>query len=151
MPECRRSSGGARCVRNGKKDSRQAGMNCREERSRTPSRGGQNQVYHHPTPAGRSRGCLAGDVGGKVLMFRTTIVCGRVTVPITCSLITTMLSFSAATAEYGVPAESDGVALYQEAAQDASTGEWVEPVTADPAVADAAAADQGSAPAATEE
>ena len=84
-------------------------------------------------------------------MFRTTIVCGRVTVPITCSLITTMLSFSAATAEYGIPAESGSVALYQEAAQDASTGEWVEPVTADPALTDAAAADQGIAPAATEE
>ena len=84
-------------------------------------------------------------------MFRTTIACGRVTVPITCSLITTMLSFSAATAEYGIPAENGSVALYQEAAQDASTGEWVEPVTADPALTDAAAADQGIAPAATEE
>ena len=77
-------------------------------------------------------------------MFRTTIACGRVTVPITCSLITTMLSFSAATAEYGIPARTGSVALYQEAAQDASTGEWVEPVTADPALTDAAAADQGN-------
>ena len=52
---------------------------------------------------------------------------GRVAVPIACSLIATMLSFSAATAAYGIPAETDRVALYQEAAQDASTGEWVEP------------------------
>ena len=60
-------------------------MNCRDDRSANPSRGGQNQVHHHPTPAGRSRGCLTGKDGGKVFMFRATIVRGRVTVPITCS------------------------------------------------------------------
>jgi cell wall-associated NlpC family hydrolase len=61
------------------------------------------------------------------LIVRAPIVRGRVTVPITCSIIATMLSFSAATAAYGVPAETGRVARYQDAAQDAPTGEWVEP------------------------
>jgi cell wall-associated NlpC family hydrolase len=82
-------------------------------------------------------------------MFRGTIARGRVTVPIACSVIATMLPFSAATAEDGIPA--GGAAVYQDAVQDASTGEWVEPATADPPVADAVAPDQGIAPAPTEE
>jgi len=82
-------------------------------------------------------------------MFRRTIARGRLTVPIACSVIATLLPFSAATAEDAIPA-GDG-ALYQDAAQDASTGEWVEPATVDPPLADAAAPDQASAPAPTEE
>src|SRR5687767_3386356 len=69
-------------------------------------------------------------------MFRGTIARGRLTVPIACSVIATMLPFSAATAEDGIPASD--VALYQGAVQDASTGEWVEPATVDPPVADTA-------------
>jgi len=69
--------------------------------------------------------------GGKALNVRGPIARGRLTVPITCSLIATMLSFSAATAAYGIPAESGTVALYQDAAQDPSAGEWVEPAAAD--------------------
>jgi cell wall-associated NlpC family hydrolase len=66
-------------------------------------------------------------------MYRGTIMRGRVTVPIAWALIATMLSFSAATAAYGIPAETDTVALYQEAAPDPSTGEWVEPAATDAA------------------
>jgi NlpC/P60 family len=90
-------------------------------------------------------------------MFQTTIVRGRVTVPITYSLLATMLSFSATAAADGIPAGDlwspvdGGIVLYQDAAPDATTGGWVEPATADPAVADAPAPDQGDAPAATEE
>jgi cell wall-associated NlpC family hydrolase len=71
-------------------------------------------------------------------MFRgiITIARGRLTVPIACSVIATILPFSAATAEDAIPAGD--AALYQDAAQDASTGEWVEPATVDPPVADAA-------------
>src|SRR5829696_4129498 len=148
MSERCRSSGGERCGRYRTNDSRQAGMGCRDDRSLTSWEGGQDQVHHYPTPAGRSRGCLTGKHGGKVFMFRGTIACGRVTVPIACSVIATMLPFSAATAEDGIPA--GGAAVYQDAGQDASTGEWVEPATADPLVADAVAPDQGVAPAPTE-
>jgi cell wall-associated NlpC family hydrolase len=56
---------------------------------------------------------------------------GRLIVPITCSLIAITLSFSAATAAYGNPAGTATVALYQDAAQDPSTGEWVEPAATD--------------------
>jgi len=54
------------------------------------------------------------------------------------------------------PTPDDDVALYQDAApvastQDAATGEWVEPATADPIATDAPAPDAGMAPAATEE
>src|SRR5215212_5634744 len=90
-----RSSGDERRGRHGKKDFRQAGMDCRDDRSRTPLRGGESQVHHHPTPAGRSRGCLTGMHGGKVVMFRVTIVRRRVTVPIACSFMATMLPISA--------------------------------------------------------
>ncbi len=87
-------------------------------------------------------------------MFRGTIVRGRVTVPIACLVMTTILPFSAATADavssLATP-ESD-VALYQDATQDAATGEWVEPAAADPLAADAAAPNQETtAPAPTEE
>ncbi len=83
------------------------------------------------------------------LIFRATIGCCRGTLPVVCSVIATLLSFSAAIAEYEIPADS--IALYQDPAQDASTGEWVDPATADPTLADPAAADQGIAPAPTEE
>jgi cell wall-associated NlpC family hydrolase len=83
-------------------------------------------------------------------MFRGTIVRGRVTVPIACSLIATMLPFSVATVDaVSSPATLDStVALYQ----DAPTGDGVEPATADPLAADAATPNQETtAPAPTEE
>jgi cell wall-associated NlpC family hydrolase len=83
-------------------------------------------------------------------MFRGTIVRGRVTVPIACLVMTTMLPFSAATADaVSSPATLDStVALYQ----DAPTGDGVEPATADPLAADAATPNQETtAPAPTEE
>ncbi len=54
-------------------------------------------------------------------MFRVTIVRGRVTVPIACSLIATMLPFSAATVDAvsSTATPKGDVALYQDAAQDA--------------------------------
>jgi cell wall-associated NlpC family hydrolase len=82
-------------------------------------------------------------------MFRGIIARGRVTVPIACSVIATLLPFSATAAEDGIPV--GGVALYQDAAQDATTGEWVEPATVDPPVVEAAVPDQAIAPAPTEE
>ena len=128
-------------------------MDCRDDRSATTERGGQNQVHHHPTPAGRSRGCVTGKDGGKVFMFRGIIAHGRVTVPIACLAMTTMLPFSAATVD-AVPSSAtrkDDVALYQDTTQDTATGEWVEPAPTDPLAADAAATDQTMALAPTEE
>jgi hypothetical protein len=106
-------------------------------------------------------------------MFQTTIVRGRLTMPITCSLLATMLSFSAATAADGIPAAGPwppvdggfvpvdavsshatldgGVALYQDTQQDAAAGEWTEPATTDPTVADAVAPDHAGEAASTEE
>jgi len=86
-------------------------------------------------------------------MFRGTIVRGRVTVPIACSLLATMLPFSAATVDAvpGVASLKGDIELYQDATQDAATGDGVEPATADPLPADAAASDQGGEPAPTEE
>jgi cell wall-associated NlpC family hydrolase len=80
-------------------------------------------------------------------MFRVTIVRRRVTVPIACSFIATMLPISAVTVDAvtSTPTPKGDIALYQDATQDASTGEWVEPAPVDPPVADAAA------PAPTEE
>src|SRR5215217_3431421 len=115
-------------------------MDCRDDRLGTSERGGQNQVHHHPTPAGRSRGCVTGKHGGKVFMFRVTIARGRLTVPITCSLLATMLPFSAATVDAvssNTPPKG-GVALYQDAVQDPSTGAPLDPAPTDPTVADAA-------------
>ena len=62
-------------------------------------------------------------------MFRVTIVRRRVTVPIACSLIATMLPISAVTVDAvaNTPTPKSDIALYQDAARDASTGEWVEP------------------------
>ena len=85
------------------------------------------------------------------MIFRAPIVRGCLTVPITCSVIATMLSFSAATAASGIPAGTGTVALYQDTAQDASTGEVSEPETADSTITDPPTADQGDATAATEE
>jgi cell wall-associated NlpC family hydrolase len=85
------------------------------------------------------------------LIFRAPIVRGRLTVPITCSVVATMLSFSAATAASGIPARTGMVARYQDAAQDTSTGEVAEPATADSTVTDPPVANQGDPPAATEE
>jgi len=62
-----------------------------------------------------------------------------------------MLSFSAATAAYGIPAGTGAVALYQDAAQDGSTAEVAEPATADAPIADPPPADQGEEPAPAEE
>jgi cell wall-associated NlpC family hydrolase len=86
-------------------------------------------------------------------MFRVTIVRRRVTVPIACSLIATMLPISAVTVDAvaNTPTPKGNIALYQDAAQDASTGEWVEPATAAPPIADAAAPILETAPAPTEE
>jgi cell wall-associated NlpC family hydrolase len=84
-------------------------------------------------------------------MFRATIVRGRVTVPIACSVIATMLSFSAATAAYEIPEGTGTVSLYQDAAQDPSAGDWVEPATTDSTAIDPSAADQAGEPAPTEE
>jgi cell wall-associated NlpC family hydrolase len=86
-------------------------------------------------------------------MSRGTIARGRVTVPIACSLIATVLPFSAATAD-AVSSNAtlkDGVVLYQDATQDASSGDWVDPATTEPPSADVPVADQGVAPAPTEE
>jgi cell wall-associated NlpC family hydrolase len=59
-----------------------------------------------------------------------------------------MLSYSATTAAYGVPAKTGRVARYQDAAQDAATGEWGEPaatdVTPDKESKEALAASTGS-------
>src|SRR5215212_9702220 len=88
--------------------------------------------------------------GGKALIFRAPIVRGRLTVPITCSVVATMLSFSAATAASGIPVRTGTIARYQDAAQDASTGEVAEPATADSIVTDPPVANQGDAPAATD-
>jgi hypothetical protein len=83
-------------------------------------------------------------------MFRGTIARGRVTVPIACSLIATMLPFSAATADaVSSPATLDSTVAHY---QDAPTGDGVEPATADPLAADAATPNQETtAPAPTEE
>src|SRR5215208_497044 len=100
-------------------------MDCRDDRLGTSERGGQNQVHHHPTPAGRSRGCVTGKHGGKVFMFRVTIRRGRVTVPITCALLATMLPISAVTVD-AVSSNATpkaGVALYQDAAPDTTSKE----------------------------
>jgi len=66
-------------------------------------------------------------------MSRGTIGRGRVTVPIACFVMTTMLPFSAVTvAAVSVPAQLEpDVALYQDAAQDPIPGEWVEPAATD--------------------
>jgi cell wall-associated NlpC family hydrolase len=85
-------------------------------------------------------------------MFRGTIVRGRVTVPIAWSLIATILPLSAATADaVSSNATLKGGALYQDATQDASTSDWVEPATTEPPSADALAADEAVAPAPAEE
>ena len=86
-------------------------------------------------------------------MFRVTIVRRRVTVPIACSLIATMLPISAVTVDAiaNTPTPKGDIALYQDAAQDASTGEWVEPATAIPPASGAAAPILETAPAPTEE
>ena len=88
-------------------------------------------------------------------MFRVTIVRGRLTVPIAYSLLATMLPFSAATVDAvsSNAALEGGVALYQDAAQDASTGELIEPASEDPTVVDATAPNQelAIAPAPTEQ
>ena len=86
-----------------------------------------------------------------ILKFRATSRRGRLTVPVACAAIAGMLPFSAATAGYEIPNPAGGAALYQDAAQDPSTGEWIEPATADPTLADHPAPGQGSTPAATEE
>jgi len=88
-------------------------------------------------------------------MFRVTIARGRLTVPIAYSLLATMLPFSAATVDAvssNIPPEG-GVALYQDAVQDPSTGAPVDPATTDPTVVDAAAPNQelAIAPAPTEQ
>lgn len=86
-------------------------------------------------------------------MFRGIIAHGRVTVPIACLAMTTMLPFSVATVD-AVPSSAtrkDDVALYQDTTQDTATGEWVEPAPTDPLAADAAATDQTMALAPTEE
>ena len=84
-------------------------------------------------------------------MFRGTIRRGRLTVPIACSLIATMLPFSAATVDaVSNPPTLDALPSTR-TRQDAATGEWVEPAPADPLAADAAAPDQAMAPAPTEE
>jgi cell wall-associated NlpC family hydrolase len=85
------------------------------------------------------------------LIFLAATARGRVTVAITCSVIAAMLSFSAATAEDEIPAGSGSVALSQDAAQDAPTGEGVAPATADATVTDPPAVDPGVAPAPTDE
>ena len=64
------------------------GMDCRESyQERTPYTGGRSQVLNTPTPAGRSRGCLTGEVGGKGLDFYRTIVRRRLAALIACCLI----------------------------------------------------------------
>src|SRR5215213_8153467 len=133
-------------------------MDCWDDRPGTSSRGGQNQVHHHPTPAGRSRGCVTGKHGGKVFMFRGTIMRGRVTMPIACFVLTIMLPFTATTAGAvsSVASQDGDIALYQDAKQDASppdatTGDGAEPATADPVAADVGAPKQKMAPASTEE
>ena len=100
-------------------------------------------------------------------MFRGTIVRGRMTMPIACLVMTTMLPCSAAAVDaVSSTATLDrDVALYQDATQDAATqdataGNEVEPATADLSPADAATPDQaeiapvssekGSEPATTE-
>jgi cell wall-associated NlpC family hydrolase len=85
------------------------------------------------------------------LIFLAATARGRVTVAITCSVIAAMLSFSAATAEDEIPAGSGSVALSQDAAQDAPTGEGVAPATADATVTDPPAVDPGVAPAPTDQ
>jgi cell wall-associated NlpC family hydrolase len=86
-------------------------------------------------------------------MFRVTIVRRRVTVPIACSLIATMLPISAVSVDAvtSTPTPKGDIALYQDAAQDSSTGEWVEPANADPPVSDGAAPILETAPAPNEE
>jgi cell wall-associated NlpC family hydrolase len=86
------------------------------------------------------------------LIVPTAILRGRVTVPITCSVIACMLSFSAATAAYGVPVATGTVALYQDEAQGASTVDsGVQPSAVDAPIADSPAADQAGESAPTEE
>ena len=91
-------------------------------------------------------------------MFRGTIVRGRVTVPIACFVLAIMLPFTATTAGAvsSVASQDGDIALYQDAKQDASppdatTGDGVEPATADPVAADVEAPKQKMAPASTEE
>src|SRR4051794_13125553 len=86
-------------------------------------------------------------------MFRGIIVRGRVTAPIACLVMTTLLPFSAATVDAvsSVAAQDRDVALYQDAAQDASMGDGAAPATVDPPAADVAAPDQAGELAATEE
>ncbi len=84
-------------------------------------------------------------------MFRGAIVRGRVTVPIACLAVTTMLPLSAATVDAvsSTPTRQGDVAFYQDATRDAATGDGVNPATADPAAA--AAPEHVSEPAAPEE
>jgi cell wall-associated NlpC family hydrolase len=91
-------------------------------------------------------------------MFRGTIVRGRVTVPIACFVLAIMLPFTATTAGAvsSVASQDGDIALNQDAKQDASppdatTGNGVEPATADPVAADVEAPKQKMAPASTEE
>jgi cell wall-associated NlpC family hydrolase len=86
-------------------------------------------------------------------MSRGTTGRGRVTMPVACFVMTTMLPFSAATVDAvsnSSTFEGD-VALYQGAAQDAATGQVADPATKDEIVADPAAADRGDEPAPAEE
>ena len=85
-------------------------------------------------------------------MFRAPIVRGRLTVPITCSVIATMLSFSAATAACGRLPAGTGTSLSTRTPRRMPPlVKWwtrrprIRPITDPPA------ADQGDAPAATEE
>jgi cell wall-associated NlpC family hydrolase len=77
-------------------------------------------------------------------MFRGTIVRGRVTVPIACFVMTTMLPFSAATVgAVSSTATPDGhAALYQDATQDAATDGEVAPADVDLPAADGTPSDQ---------
>ena len=86
-------------------------------------------------------------------MFRGTIVRRRVTVPIAYFVMVTMLSLSPATvnAVSRTATLKGDAALYQDATQDAATGDEVAPATGDPLVADAAPSDQVDELAATKE
>jgi cell wall-associated NlpC family hydrolase len=90
-------------------------------------------------------------------MFRGTIVRGRVTMPIACYVLTIMLPFTATTAGAvsSVASQDGDVALYQDATQDpsppdATTGDGVEPATADSPAADVEAPEQEIASTSTE-
>ena len=93
-------------------------------------------------------------------MFHVTTVRGRAIVPLAWSLVVAVVPYSTASAADGIPGGSgavvtasplDGVVvLYQEAAPEGVTGDWVAPQTADPPVAELAATDQGVAPASPE-